>query len=46
MLDMQVGDIGGDTNDRIKVAFKRQGIDNPTDAQIINTDWFSKTARK
>lgn len=46
MLTMKVGDIDGATRDNIKAAFKRQGIDNPTDAQILNAYWNMKVARK
>lgn len=46
MLTMKVGDIDGATKDGIKAAYKRQGIDNPTDAQILNAYWNMKVARK
>lgn len=46
MLGMQVGDLTGDIKTRIKASYKRQGIDNPTDAQIMNIYWTSQTARK
>ena len=46
MLTMKVGDIDGATRDGIKSAFKRQGIDEPTDAQILNAYWNMKVARK
>ena len=46
MLNMKVGDIDSPTRDNIKAAYKRQGIDNPTDAQILNAFWNIKTARK
>lgn len=46
LLGMKVGDIDGATKDNIKAAFKRQGIDNPTDAQILNAFWNMKVARK
>lgn len=46
MLTMKVGDIDGATRDNIKAAFKRQGIDEPTDAQILNAYWNLKVARK
>lgn len=46
MLSMKVGDIDGATRDGIKAAFKRQGIDKPTDAQILNAYWNMKVARK
>lgn len=46
MLGMKVGDIDGATKDGIKAAYKRQGIDNPTDAQILNAYWNMKVARK
>lgn len=46
MLGMKVGDIDGAARDNLKAAFKRQGIDNPTDAQILNAYWNMKVARK
>lgn len=46
MLGMKVGDLDGSTKDGIKAAFKRQGIDNPTDAQILNAYWNMKVTRK
>ena len=46
MLTMKVGDIDDATRDNIKAAFKRQGIDEPTDAQILNAYWNMKVARK
>jgi soluble lytic murein transglycosylase len=46
MLGMKVGDIEGTAKDNIKAAFKRQGIDNPTDSQILNAYWNMKVARK
>ena len=46
MLTMKVGDIDGATRDGIKSAFKRQGIDEPTDAQVLNAYWNMKVARK
>lgn len=46
MLTMKVGDIDGATRDGIKAAFKRQGIDEPTDAQILNAYWNMMVARK
>lgn len=46
MLSMQIGDLPGDVKDNLKAAFKRQGIDNPTDAQLMNAFWNTKVARK
>jgi soluble lytic murein transglycosylase len=46
MLGMKVGDIDSDTRDSIKAAFKRRGIDNPTDAQILNAYWNLMVTRK
>lgn len=46
MLGMKAGDIDGATKDSIKAAYKRQGIDSPTDAQILNAYWNFKVARK
>lgn len=46
MLGMQVSDIDGATKDGIKAAFKRQGIDSPSDAQVMNAYWNMKVTRK
>lgn len=46
MLTLQASDIGSDAKDRIKASYKKQGIDNPTDAQIMQIYWISQTARK
>lgn len=46
MLAMKTGDIPGDAKDGIKAAFKRQGVDSPTDAQILNAYWNMKGSRK
>jgi soluble lytic murein transglycosylase len=46
MLGMNVGDVDSNTKDNIKSAFKRQGLDNPTDAQILNAYWNLKATRK
>lgn len=46
MLGMKIGDVPSDVRDNIKAAFKRQGIDNPTDAQLMNAYWNTKVARK
>lgn len=46
MLTMKVGDIDSSDRDNIKAAFKRQGIDSPTDAQILNAYWNMKATRK
>lgn len=37
LLAAKPGDIPGATRDAIKQAFKKQGVDDPTDAQILNT---------
>ncbi|BCB27058.1 hypothetical protein SKTS_19440 [Sulfurimicrobium lacus] len=46
MLGMNAGDIDSATKDNIKAAYKRQGVDNPTDAQVLNAYWNMKVARK
>lgn len=46
MLGMKAGDIPGEDREGIKSAFKRQGIDKPTDAQILNAYWNMKVVRK
>lgn len=46
MLSLRVGDLPGDYRDQILDAFKRQGITNPTDAQILDAYWHFKVVRK
>ena len=45
LLGMKAGDIDGVTKDRIKAAFKRKGVDSPTEAQILNAYWNLKVKR-
>lgn len=46
MLTMKVGDIPSSEKTAIEAAFKRQGIDKPTDAQILDIYWKRQVARK
>ncbi len=46
MLTMKVGDIPSSEKTAIEAAFKRQGIDKPSDAQILDIYWKSQLARK
>lgn len=46
MMTMKAGDIDSAAKDSIKAAYKRQGVDNPTDAQILIAYWNTKVARK
>lgn len=46
MLAMKAGDIDSAVKSRIKAAFKRQGVDDPTDAQILDIYWKSQLVRK
>ncbi|HEX7386242.1 MAG TPA: transglycosylase SLT domain-containing protein [Castellaniella sp.] len=46
ILSMKVGDIDGRTKDGIKAAFKRMGVDDPTDAMILNAFWTLQTTKK
>lgn len=46
VLGMKIGDIDSAARDNIKAAFKRRGVDSPTDAQIMNAYWNMKYARK
>lgn len=45
MLGMKTGDIDSDTRASLEAAFKRRGIDKPTDAQILNAYWNLKVAQ-
>jgi soluble lytic murein transglycosylase len=46
MLTMKVRNIDSETKDKIKAAFKRRGIDEPTDAQILTAYWNLMITRK
>lgn len=46
VLGMKIGDIDSASKNSIKDAFKRRGVDSPTDAQIMNAYWNMKYARK
>ena len=45
-IGMKASDLPGDVKDNLKAALKRQGIDSPTDAQLMNAYWNMKVARK
>lgn len=45
MLGMKAGDIDSETRASLKAAFKRNGVDEPTDAQILNAYWNLKVTR-
>ncbi|WP_323026533.1 transglycosylase SLT domain-containing protein [Castellaniella sp.] len=46
ILSMKAGDIDGRTKDGIRAAFKRVGIDDPTDAMILNAFWNMQTTTR
>lgn len=46
VLGMKISDIDSASKNSIKAAFKRRGVDSPTDAQIMNAYWNMKYARK
>ncbi|MGL4265207.1 MAG: transglycosylase SLT domain-containing protein [Afipia sp.] len=46
MLGMKAGDIPSADRDALKAAFKRRGVDEPTDAQILNAYWTMKVAKR
>jgi soluble lytic murein transglycosylase len=46
MLTMKVGDIDSATRKAIKEAYKRRGVDSPTDAQILLAYWQLQMAKK
>lgn len=46
MLGMKSGDIPTADRDALKAAFKRRGVDAPTDAQLLNAYWTLKVSRK
>jgi soluble lytic murein transglycosylase len=45
LLSTKPGDIPSADRDAIKTAFKKQGVDDPTDAQILNAFLHAKTKR-
>jgi len=45
MLKMKAGDIPGDVKDKIKDAFKARGVEDPTDADILNVYWRQLTLK-
>jgi soluble lytic murein transglycosylase len=46
MLGMKVGDLSRGDKDKIKAAYKRQGVEDPTDAQIMTAYWISQSTNK
>ena len=46
MLNMSVGDLPSAEKTKIKEAFKRQGVDRPSDAEILDIYWKRQLARK
>lgn len=46
MLTMKTGDIPSEDKSAIKAAFKRNGVDKPTDAQIMDIYWKQQITRK
>jgi soluble lytic murein transglycosylase len=46
MLTMKTGDIPGELRDRIKADFSKQGINSPTDSQILGAYWTAKARTK
>lgn len=46
ILGMKADNINSETLENLKAAFKLQGIDEPTDAQILNAYWNKKVSRK
>lgn len=46
LLSMKADDIPDDARDSLKAAFKRQGVDNPTPAQLLHAYWTLKSTRR
>ncbi|MBW8461311.1 transglycosylase SLT domain-containing protein [Acidovorax sp.] len=46
MLTMKVGDIPSQERTAIEAAYKRQGVEKPTDAQVMDIYWKRQIARK
>ena len=45
LMGMKPGDIPSDVRDRIKLDFRNNGIENPTDAQLLGVYWRLKNKR-
>lgn len=46
MLGMKVGDIDNQVRKKLEAAFKKAGVDDPSDADILNAYWRMLTIRK
>lgn len=46
LLTSKVGDIPSDTRDNLKAAFKARGVDDPTDAQLLQAYFTLQTTRR
>lgn len=46
MLGMKIGDLDSETKDGLRAKFKKAGVSNPTDAQLLNAYWNMKVTRK
>lgn len=46
MLTMKIGDLPSDVKNEIRAAYKRQGVDNPTDTQILDIYWKQQITQK
>lgn len=43
---MKAGDIPSADRKKLVEAFQRRGVDDPTDAQILNAYWTMKVAKR
>ena len=46
MLSMKIGDLPNEEKTKIKEAFKRSGVNDPSEAQILDIYWKRQLARK
>lgn len=46
MLSMKIDDMPTEAEKRIREAYKRQGVDDPTDAQILNAYWTARSTQQ
>lgn len=46
LLAMKASDIDAAMRERLRSSFRRQGVDDPTDAQLLGAYWTLKTTRK
>lgn len=46
MLSMKAGDIPGAARDKLRASFKLRGVDDPTEAQLLNAYWTAQASAR